>query len=151
MAQAGWPVFNQSCVSGLPRPEKWLAVAGDGGTARFWANGNGYGWNSLGNAYHLHRWHQLTLVGTADGMAAYLDGALWGSASTNRPLVGENQDIYVGVTYWDAEFKGLVDEVKVYNRALSEAEIYRLYDAETAASQLLDDTGVTVSPTALNM
>ena len=57
----------------------------------------------------------------------------------------------MGVTYWDAEFNGLVDDVKVYNRALSEAEIYRLYDGETAASELLSTTGVTVSPATLNM
>ena len=146
---------DQSCLFlGYHDPEKWLGVAGnENGTARFWANGNGYTWNSFGTdmAISTTDWHQLTLVGTADGMAAYLDGALWGSASTNSPLVGENQDIYVGVTYWDAEFNGLVDEVKVYNRALSEAEIYRLYDGETAASELLSTTGVTVSPAALNM
>ena len=146
---------DQSCLFlGYHDPEKWLAVAGnENGTARFWANGNGYAWNSFGTdmAISTNDWHQLTLVGSADGMAAYLDGVQWGSASTNSPLVGENQDIYVGVTYWDAEFNGLVDDVKVYSRALSEAEIYRLYDAETAASQLLRETGVTVSPTALNM
>ena len=146
---------DQSCLFlGYHDPEKWLAVAGnEDGTARFWANGNGYRWNSFGAnmAISSTDWHQLTLVGSADGMAAYLDGVQWGSTSTNSPLVGENQDIYVGVTYWDAEFNGLVDDVKVYNRALSEAEIYRLYDAETAASQLLDDTGVTVSPATLNM
>ena len=144
---------DQSCLFlGYHDPEKWLGVAGnEDGTARFWANGNGYGWNSLGNTAISTQWHQLTLVGSADGVAAYLDGVQWGSGSTNSPLVGENQDIYVGVTYWDAEFNGLVDDVKVYNRALSEAEIYRLYDAETAASQLLDDTGVTVTPATLNM
>ena len=146
---------DQSCLFlGYHDPEKWLAVAGnEDGTARFWAKGNGYSWNSFGAnmAISSTSWHQLTLVGSADGMAAYLDGVQWGSTSTNSPLVGENQDIYVGVTYWDEEFKGLVDEVKVYNRALSEAEIYRLYDAETAASQLLQKTDVTVSPTTLNM
>lgn len=145
---------NQSVLFlGHHNPEKWLAVAGNGGTnCKFWANGNGYGWAVLGNtAINSADWHQLTLVGSADGMAAYLDGALWGSASTNSPLVGEDQDIYVGVTNWDAEFKGLVDEVKVYSRALSEAEIYRLYDGETAASELLSTTGVTVSPATLNM
>ena len=145
---------NQSVLFlGHHNPEKWLAVAGNGGTnCKFWANGNGYGWAVLGNtAINSADWHQLTLVGSADGMAAYLDGALWGSASTNRPLVDENQDIYVGVTFWDAEFNGLVDDVKVYNRALSEAEIYRLYDGETAASELLSTTGVTVSPATLNM
>ena len=144
---------DQSCLFlGYHDPEQWLAVAGnEDGTARFWANGNGYGWNSLGNTAISTQWHQLTLVGSADGVAAYLDGVQWGSGSTNSPLVGANQDIYVGVTYWDAEFNGLVDEVKVYNRALSEAEIYRLYDGETAASELLSTTGVTVSPAALNM
>ena len=146
---------NQNVVFlGHHSPEKWLAVAGNGGNSancKFWANGNGYGWNSFGNTAISADWHQLTLVGSADGMAAYLDGVRWGSAGTNSPLVGENQDIYVGVTYWEAEFNGLVDDVKVYNRALSEAEIYRLYDGETAASELLSTTGVTVSPATLNM
>jgi hypothetical protein len=30
---------------------------------------------------------------------------------------------------WIVNFKGLIDEVRIYNRALSDAEIKALYDA----------------------
>lgn len=73
------------------------------------------------------------------------DGKQWGSGSTNSPLSGTNQDIYVGVTYWDDEFNGAVDEVKVYNRTLSEGEVYRLYDSETSAEDLLNNEDITVT------
>ena len=42
------------------------------------------------------------------------------------------------------EFTGAADEVKVYNRTLSEGEVYRLYDGETTAEELLAE-GITVT------
>ena len=146
----GSVVYNQSVLFlGYHNPEKWLAVGGtehDGLTnSRFWANGNGYSWTSLGNADLSGGWHQLTLAGSSGGVAAYLDGELCGSGTSNGPLTGADQDIYVGVNNWDEEFTGLVDEVKVYDRTLSEAEIYRLYDSETSTETLLDQTGITAT------
>lgn len=46
-----------------------------------------------------------------------------GTHDSNDPLDGENQGIYLGVTNWDAEFEGLVDEVNVYDIALTEKEV----------------------------
>ena len=143
----GSVVYNQSVLFlGYHNPEKWLAVGGtehDGLTnSRFWANGNGYSWTTLGSADLSGGWHQLTLVGSSGGVAAYLDGELCGSGTSNGPLTGADQDIYVGVNNWDEEFTGLVDEVKVYDRTLSEAEIYRLYDSATSTEAILDQTGI---------
>ena len=42
------------------------------------------------------------------------------------------------------EFTGAADEVNVYNRTLSEGEVYRLYDGETTAEELLAE-GITVT------
>lgn len=137
---------------GYHNPEKWLAVAGDKSNSiqyRFWANGNGYSWTGLGTTDMSAEWHQLTITGSKSGVKAYLDGDQWGSGNTNSPLVGENQDIYVGVTNWDVEFTGSVDEVKVYDRTLSEGEVYRLYDETTSAEDLLAQ-GITVTD-SLNM
>ena len=146
----GSVVYNQSVLFlGYHNPEKWLAVGGtehDGLTnSRFWANGNGYSWTTLGSADLSGGWHQLTLAGSSSGVAAYLDGELCGAGTSNGPLTGADQDIYVGVNNWDEEFTGLVDEVKVYDRTLSEAEIYRLYDSETSTETLLDQTGITAT------
>lgn len=142
---------NQSVLFlGHHNPEKWLAVAGTAeGPYKFWANGNGYSWGELGRMSVDSTWHQMTVTGSASGVAAYLDGELIVSGKTNSPLSGSNQDIYVGVTNWDVEFTGLVDEVKVYNRTLNAGEAYRLYDGSTPAEELLDQ-GITVTE-SLNM
>lgn len=132
---------------GYHSPEKWLAVAGEADDStkyRFWGHGNGMSWTGLGTTDISADWHQLTLTGSSSDVKAYLDGEQWGAGDTNSPLVGSNQDIYVGVTFWDVEFTGAADEVKVYNRTLSEGEVYRLYDGETTAEELLAE-GITVT------
>ena len=63
-----------------------------------------------------------------DGVTAYLDGKTVGEGESIAPLSGENQDIYIGVNNWDTEFNGLVDDVKVYDRKLTEQEVINLYD-----------------------
>lgn len=83
-------------------------------------------------------------------MALYVDGEMKVSGNSNAPLVGDDQDIYIGATNWDPEFTGAVDEVKVYNRTLSEGEVYRLYDAVTPAEDILDKEGITATE-SMNM
>lgn len=132
---------------GYHNPEKWLAVAGEADDStkyRFWGHGNGMSWTGLGTTDISADWHQLTLTGSSSDVKAYLDGEQWGTGNTNSPLLGSNQDIYLGVTFWDVEFTGAADEVKVYNRTLSEGEVYRLYDAETTPEELLAE-GIAVT------
>ena len=147
---------NQSVLfMGYHNPEKWLSVAGGAGgnsTCKFWANGNGYGWTNIGSTKIItsNTWHQLTVTGSSSTVEVWLDGELWSSGASNDPLDGTNQDIYVGVTNWDPEFTGLVDEVKVYNRTLSEGEVYRLFDSVTPAENILADEGIAVTD-SMNM
>lgn len=81
------------------------------------------------------RWHQG--VGVWDGslMYIYVDGVLqssvsWsgapGYAATNYVHVGNHQtNASTNLAY----FNGSIDDVRVYNRALSAQEVYRLYSA----------------------
>mgnify|MGYP000758860070 FL=1 len=140
---------NQSVLFlGYHNPEKWISVAGKGNgnsICKLWANGNGYSWSEIGNLeISSEKWHCLTITGNESEVTAWLDGAKVGSGESNASLVGENQDIYIGVTNWDEEFTGLVDEIKVYNRTLSEGEIYQLYD-DTAAEEILEQKGIQVT------
>lgn len=152
MKPDGTPADNQSGVFlGYHSPENWLSVAGQDGRYKFWANGNGYGWTELGRTdIGADDWHQVTITGTSSTVALYVDGEMKVSGNSNAPLVGDDQDIYIGATYWDSEFTGAVDEVKVYNRTLSEGEVYRLYDAVTSAEDILDEEGITATE-SMNM
>lgn len=128
---------------GYHDPEQWIAVSGmdPGGTAtcKFWANGNGYVTHTTLAKPVLSSdgWHQLTITGSSETLTAYVDGVPVAYESgqdgkTNHPLVGENQDIYIGVNNWDMEFTGLVDEVQVYQCTLTEEQVAAAYKAEMA-------------------
>ncbi|MGA8170461.1 MAG: LamG-like jellyroll fold domain-containing protein [Methylocystis sp.] len=73
-------------------------------------------------------WHHL--VATFDGRnhRLYLDGMLQGSAAlvTNTALSG---DLYIGGPHQSPSifFDGAIDEVRVYNRAISAQEVAQLY------------------------
>ncbi|MCW3840688.1 LamG domain-containing protein [Micromonospora yasonensis] len=80
-------------------------------------------------------WHQV--VGTFDGqrVAVYVDGVLSGTTAARGslgPAPGTN--LIVGADPVDPEsrFTGAVDEVRLYNRSLSAAEIADLYAADAA-------------------
>lgn len=138
---------------GYHSPEKWLAVAGPepagSATCKFWTNGSGnnqsFGWAGFGNFDIDANWHCLTVTGSNDGVTAYLDGKAVGSGGSIAPLTGDNQDIYLGVNNWDPEFKGLVDDVKVYNRKLTDSEVLQLYNPEITAEDIFDQEGITAT------
>ena len=138
---------------GYHSPEKWLAVAGPetagSATCKFWTNGSGnnqsFGWAGFGNFDIDANWHCLTVTGSNAGVTAYLDGKAVGSGGSIAPLTGDNQDIYLGVNNWDTEFKGLVDDVKVYNRKLTDSEVLQLYNPEITAEDIFDQEGITAT------
>jgi parallel beta-helix repeat protein len=93
-------------------------------------------------------WHQIVAIRNESGMYLYVDGVFLG----NRTVTPENASVEwplsIGV-YNDASdnsyaewFNGTIDEVRIYNRALSEEEInasynnglYRLYHNFTSLS-----------------
>ena len=139
---------------GYHSPEKWLAVAGPedaNGSAncKFWTNGSGnnqsFGWTSFSNFDIDTSWHCLTVTGSNDGVTAYLDGKAVGSGGSIGALTGDNQDIYLGVNNWDSEFRGLVDDVKVYNRKLTDSEVLQLYNPEITAEDIFAQEGITAT------
>ena len=79
----------------------------------------------------------------------YVDGEKTAENKTSAPLTGSNQDIYVGVTNWDGEFTGSADDIKVYNKTLTEGEVYQLYD-DSSAESLLEKNGIEATK-SLNM
>ncbi|MGC9048729.1 MAG: LamG domain-containing protein [Patescibacteria group bacterium] len=96
--------------------------------------------NTSETPYLDGNWHHAFVTIDRDGlMKLYVDGVLKGSIDVsagafnnyNTPYpfgIGAYQN--VGGTAFDRHwFKGLIDEVRVYNRALSDAEIKAIYEA----------------------
>lgn len=76
-----------------------------------------------------NNWHQL--VGTFDGVSEkiYLDGVLSGVDTYIGTPVPSGRPINIGYWYYGGRyFNGLIDEIRIYNRALSAEEIKRQYE-----------------------
>lgn len=76
-------------------------------------------------------WHHMAV--TYDGtLQMYVDSYLQASTSTYDPLgEGDGGTVHIGTYFYNSattgEFRGLIGEVRVYNRALTPLEIQRNY------------------------
>lgn len=79
--------------------------------------------------YLLNEWNHI--VATFDGTEAkiYINGVLGDSQNVSTSITGFNKNIILGrqdqvQNYW----QGLIDELYIYNRALTQAEVTQLYN-----------------------
>ena len=80
-------------------------------------------------------WRHVVCTYNASGIASiYIDGALISSA-TRSTWNTSNSDFYLGKTpNGSISYSGLIDDLKIYNYALSQAEITNLYVNNTLSS-----------------
>ena len=80
-------------------------------------------------AYPLNSWHNITVVkGTNGQVSIYLDAILIYSQTVSTPNIGNNSGRF-GRAIWNSNefFLGKLDDIGIWNRALSPAEITALY------------------------
>jgi len=78
----------------------------------------------------LNQWQHLVAVRDMDAMKVhiYLNGQFKESLTITTTPAQSNYHLHIGeYSYSDRWFNGLIDEVRIYNRALSENEIKMLY------------------------
>lgn len=76
-------------------------------------------------------WHHVAVSKSDNNVVLYLDGVAF---STERfiPDLFFTSDLAIGSSLPDGSFPGLIDEVEVYNRALSASEIQAIFNAGSA-------------------
>jgi hypothetical protein len=80
-------------------------------------------------------WYHVAAVRGSNFLQLYVNGQLEGQASVSFPQDYGNLPLYFGTsgqTYWDHKLAGSLDEVSLYNRALSPSEIAAVYTAGAA-------------------
>jgi len=95
------------------------------------AEGNQVGTLSS-SAVVIGKWYHV--AGTYDGAVArlFVNGIMEDSHRAGFPLNYGTRPLFIGSsgeTFWPGNLNGLVDEVSLYNRALSPAEIAGIYEA----------------------
>jgi hypothetical protein len=117
--------------------EDWIGLAGNTNKAlKLWTreviDKTQNGWKiAVDNAvYTLNEWQQYILSVDNGTASLYRNGVLLGSGSVSATSFSrEASDLYLGVNFWpDGLFNGSIDEVKVYDTAVSAAEASALYN-----------------------
>ncbi|OGF80556.1 hypothetical protein A2930_03115 [Candidatus Giovannonibacteria bacterium RIFCSPLOWO2_01_FULL_45_34] len=73
-------------------------------------------------------WRMVTFIQTGTNMLIYIDGVLDNSRANGTLVTSSDIDLFIGArSFSDRFFPGLIDDVRIYNRALSADEIKRLY------------------------
>src|SRR5262249_23147490 len=102
------------------------------GALSFFNNG-GTGSGSFGNAFPSNSWQHVVFVNTGTTLSVYRNGIQEGSSISStvdstcvNPATGSTFGSYSDGT--QLFYPGLIDDVRLYNRALSAQEIKRLYN-----------------------
>ncbi len=96
------------------------------------------GYSAGGGPYAIGTWHYYTISVNRTGNATfYADGTQLGTANVSGfGDIGGVQSIFIGTKDATASntLNGLIDDVRVYNRALSASEIAELYRMDTTGT-----------------
>ncbi len=121
----GLQVMNKRNVNGDTSPTLLISV-GATGVAEAIADGDGY-YSGAGGAANVKdgNWHHVVGTFSNGVINVFVDGKLDGTGSwDNRTLSNSNSNWNIGYHgAWNSYFNGSIDEVKIYNRALTENEI----------------------------
>lgn len=84
--------------------------------------------------YTLEEWHHVAVTFDEGDVKLFIDGAIEGEGAVPSPLAGNNLTLRVAAdSNGQSLFLGIIDEVRVYNRALNEKEIEQNMNAEGLA------------------
>lgn len=110
----------------------WHIIADSSSTLVGWYNG---GWTEISTtAVPTSTWHHIVTTYNSGNITLYLDGVLLktgdtgGSTIRNNdewPSIGSGKN---GASSTNAHFAGDIDEVRIYDRALSQQEVWMLYN-----------------------
>ena len=78
-------------------------------------------------------WHHLAVVRQGQTTQMYFDGVIHAETLSGSVLnVDNNEPVIIGDHSWGPNFPGLIDEVEIFNRALTEVEINAIFEAGSA-------------------
>jgi len=129
--------FNSNWDPIISKGFNWQLTRGMGNEASFFCIGLG----SLLGTTNINddQWHHVAGVYNGSKMDLYVDGQLDASKSTSGSLSFSSSNVYIGGSP-SASFNGLIDDVRIYDRALSADEIRTLYFGP--ATDLVNDYNI---------
>jgi hypothetical protein len=121
---------------------------------KFYKDDDGYaGTQATSNTLDLNQWTHFILTKNGDNLSLSANGILISSIVDPYILNGSPQNLFLGLqNAWGYFFKGQIDDIGIWNRALTASEIQQLYNQGQATYSWspggATTPSITVSPTA---
>lgn len=151
-----WSFFDEDTSDGKDgriyfTPNAYLGYNGTVGTNK-WFDCNHP--NTVTNFIKEKEWHHVTVSLGTDNFGIYVDGKLVSDKTTNLAyggiayedaakdmlsVIASSANFYLGYGSWWGSAPALMDNLKIYDRELSAADVGALYNAEKAETGILDD------------
>ena len=85
---------------------------------------------TTGNSLADNKWHLITCIRSGSTLTLYRDGISEGTPASPTGSAATSESLFLGFDGSTARnFNGIIDEVRIYNRALSAGEVGQLYKA----------------------
>lgn len=133
-------VDEQRDESGSPYSNRWISFLPKGwdGNTMLWSGSEQWFDGSAGERIAAGAWTHMAFAVKRGQVSVYLDGVeKFTGGSLADFFTGSEGKFALGVNYWDAPFNGLIDELKIYDSALSAEEILNLDIDPKSGSELL--------------
>jgi len=125
---------------GAASPENWISLVPDSWdrNTMLWSGSQAWFDGSAGMRIPQAQWSHVAFSVKQGQLRLYINGVQRFSGANLRDFFSQSQGLFsLGVNYWDLPFQGLIDELAIYETALSAAEIKALDIDRLTDAQLL--------------
>jgi hypothetical protein len=138
--------YDPTFVAGTFEPQYWLNLTFNG---RLWSDNGAWVTAKVTNCFSgtAGKWKHVAIVvdGTTTGTVSgtvngklYIDGELISDGNVAKDIMTQTGAMaYFGVNAWDAYYTGAVDELMLFNRAVSASEVATLAGKTTTTTKKL--------------
>lgn len=121
--------------------DQWLSLVPQSwdGNTMLWSGSQAWVDASAGELIAENAWTHLAFAVNQGNVSVFIDGVEKYSGGNIADFFTWNQGVFaLDVNYWDVPFNGMIDELTIYDAALSAGEITALDIDQLPASALLD-------------
>ncbi|CAD6364559.1 LamG-like jellyroll fold domain-containing protein [Shewanella putrefaciens] len=133
-------VNEQAAEDGSKFSNTWISMLPQGwdGNTMFWSNGTAWFDGVTGERIAENTWSHLAFSVKNGLVNVYINGIEKFSQGNLADFFTGNEGVFaLGVNYWDIPYNGLLDELKVYEAALTAEEVKALDIDKLPDSELL--------------